>query len=133
MKIDCSITQNFMKEFSRMCKYMPNCRKCDMNLIGEYGSVCYEDCMSILQCERYMTDIQEIVQNWSDEHPQLTYLEDFKNKFPNFQYGDDEIIKHDSNYCVSVLYGSAPKMMTEQGHEYSCNGRCSLCWNQPIQ
>ena len=69
MKIDCSITQNFMKEFARMCKYMPNCGKCDMNLIGEYGSVCYEDCMSTLQCERYMTDIQEIVQDWSDEHP----------------------------------------------------------------
>lgn len=119
MKIDCSITKNFMKEFARMCKYMPNCGKCDMNLIGEYGSVCYEDCMSTLQCERYMSDIQEIVQNWSDEYPQLTYFEDLLSKYPDIEMQDERL----PGLCRKVLYRISCPAQTS----------CTDCWNQLIQ
>lgn len=119
MRIDCSITQNFMKEFARMCKYMPNCKKCDMNLIGKYGSVCYEDCMSTLQCERYMSNIQEIVQNWSDEHPQLTYLEDLRIKYPDVEMQDE----HFPGLCRKILYRTDCPARTS----------CTDCWNSMIQ
>jgi len=121
MKIDCTITQNFMKEFARMCKYMPDCGKCDMNLIGEYGSVCYEDCMSILQCERYMPDIQKIVQDWSNEHPQLTCLEVLLKQYPNVPLWDDVIPR----FCPGML---------GMNNAVACNyTTCLECWNQPIQ
>ena len=124
MKIDCSITQNFMKEFARMCKYMPNCGKCDMNLIGEYGSVCYEDCMSTLQCERYMTDIQEIVQTWSDLNPQRTYLTDFLEKYPNAALDSDGFPYEICPHTLGLIEVD------------ECDGdgsNCVSCWNQPIQ
>ena len=122
MRIDCSVTQNFMKEFSRMCKYLPNCKKCDMNLAGEFGTTCYEDCMSTLQCDGHMSDIQEIVQNWSDNHPQKTYLEDFKEKYPNAPLAEDGT----PTTCPKKIgFKNIP----------NCNEliRCVECWNQLMQ
>lgn len=120
MKIDCNITQNFMREFARMCKYMPNCRRCDMNLAGEYGSVCYEDCMSTLQCERYMPDIQEIVQNWSDNHHQKTYLEDFKEKYPNAPISPGTMPCPSNFGWINMC-------------DINIKTDCEDCWNQTIQ
>ena len=122
MRIDCSITQNFMKEFSRMCKYVPSCKKCDMNFVGEFGATCYEDCMSTLQCERHMSDIQKIVQNWSDEHPQRTFLNDFLEKYPNGKLSEDGTPK-----------GICPRTLGYSEDDACVGMSCLECWNQPIQ
>ncbi len=119
MRIDCSITQNFMKEFSRMCKYLPNCRKCGMNLVGEYGITCYEDCMSSLQGEHNTAIIQAIVQDWSDEHPQLTYLEDLLQKHPNAETHENGI----PGLCRKVLYQVRCPAETN----------CYDCWNETMK
>lgn len=124
MKTDCSITENYLKELDRMCSSFRFCNDCPVqDLEGE-------SCVEKLTHRPF--DNESIVQKWSDANPRKTYLEDFKSKFPNILRADSDICKNDSNYCVEILYGEAPKMRTEQGHEYSCNGRCNLCWNQPI-
>ena len=124
MRIDCSITQNFMKEFSRMCKYVSSCKKCDMNFVGEFGTTGYEDCMSTLQCEGHMSNIQKIVQNWSDEHPQKTFLSDFLEKYPNGKLSS-----------MGLPYELCPDRFgyEEKSDCFDGFGHCSKCWNKPME
>lgn len=81
-KIDCSVTVNFLKEWRRMC-------------LAEHAK-CNDECSfgickngEGLGCDVFvqkfpMTAI-EIVQRWSDEHPQKTRLDDLKEKYPNVE------------------------------------------------
>lgn len=125
MEIDCSKTDNFLREWKRMCE-SSNVR-CSQCAIMKSGN---KSCREIIVNDT--VNAEKIIQEWSDDHQRKTYLEDFKDKFPKTTESDDDITRADSKYCVSLLYGEAPKMMTENGHTYSCNGRCEKCWNQPM-
>ncbi len=84
MKIDCSITKNYLKEKARMTKncIISSCNNCPLSSINnseEYSCFDFEI--------KYTEMAIEIVQKWSDEHPQKTYKEDFFEKFPNAKKG----------------------------------------------
>lgn len=64
------------------------------------------------------------------EQGELTYLEDFMGKFPQAMV-DDKTFQ--SDYCVKMLYGNAPTISPNHGHNYKCNGMCDLCWNQIME
>ncbi len=73
-KIDCSVTVNFAREYSRMCKRM-ECNECPANPANNDTDY---DCERLLYS--YPEVAIEIVQKWSDEHPQKTRLDDLLEK-----------------------------------------------------
>lgn len=79
MKIDCSKTENYFIEKSRMtngCQYP--CTTCPLS---------YKNNGKKVSCSKLQDDFtkeaMEIVQKWSDEHERKTILEDFLEKYPN--------------------------------------------------
>lgn len=62
MKIDCSITENFLKEYRRMCDSYKNCDVCPLIKYRGNG----------LNCFRYFytnpREVIRIVQTWSDRN-----------------------------------------------------------------
>lgn len=83
-RIDCSDTVNFITEIDRMC----------------HNTICGDDCPVHMQarkdgasCGYYLSKHPEyavdIVQKWSDEHPQKTRLEDLLEKYPNVPRSGD--------------------------------------------
>ena len=119
MKIDCSITENYLKErgrMSNMCKQP--CSRCELNSMRKKynDDFCCE--LEITHCEEYKSMVQE----WSDAHPQKTYLEDFKEKFPNNI--------HDYEYLMRV---NCPYKLYGLKKEEKCNYLCVDCWNQIME
>ena len=116
MKVDCNITGNYLKEKGRMTYNCGiSCSDCPLILNGELEYEC-----TALQSFEPQKAI-EIVQKWSDEHPQKTYLEDFLEKYPNAQ-----IINGIPRFCPEFLGYKKP--------EKSCGiSECEDCWNKPLE
>ena len=119
--IDCSRTENYFIEKSRMTKQQKNeicklnCVDCPLNI---------ENNSTGLSCPyfemRYPKKAITLVQKWSDEHPQKTYLSEFLKKYPNALLNDNGLPK---SVCLYNLGLADCK-------EYR---NCVDCWNQPIE
>ena len=82
--IDCSKTMNYFIEKSRMIKQQKDgvckldCSDCHLSISNNGTSI---------SCSYFETGYPEkaiaIVQKWSDEHPQKTYLSEFLKNYPN--------------------------------------------------
>ncbi|WP_296151997.1 hypothetical protein [Ruminococcus sp.] len=107
--IDCSRTKNYLAEKQRMTKkHKPN------NGIGE-------PCFGLETL--YPEKVIAIVQKWSDEHPQKTYLSEFLKHYPNAPLGDG-----------GTPTGICPYELGLMGAGDCRNdGDCVKCWNQPIE
>lgn len=66
-----------------------------------------------------------IVQKWSDEHPQKTYLSEFLKHYPNA-----ELSHGVPNVCLKKLGAVSGCAKTKNGDLYIS---CYKCWNQPIE
>lgn len=79
--IDCSRTENFIKEKERLCQYYKDtgCTFCILN-----RNMSCDD--FIVQCPQKAI---EIVQKWSDKHPQRTLLTEFLERYPNVEMNSD--------------------------------------------
>ena len=62
----------------------------------------------------------EVVQRWSDEHPQKTYLTEFLRNYPDAKLND-----------AGVPDGICPYMLG-LNDTHDCKRSCIECWNQPI-
>lgn len=116
MKIDCSITENFLKEKNRMTKNCTiDCNDCCLyHLEDEYSCSC-------IKFERdYPKETIAAVQHWSDEHPQKTMLQDFLEKYPNAKKYDSGLPK-----CCPHMLGYTDKTCSDFMF-------CKECWNQPL-
>ena len=122
--IDCSKTENYFAEKRRMMKLTntgvckikcTNCPLSDKNN-GE-GRFCvdYES--------RYPERAIAIVQQWSDEHPQKTYLTELLKIFPNTPLNDDGTPK---GICLHELGATSLD-------NCEVDNACAKCWNQPIE
>lgn len=118
-KIDCNITENYLKEKARMCKYYDlDCDYCPM--IGEHNTS--------LNCHAFQhlhpTKAIEIVQDWSDENPVKTIKDDFLEKHPNARLHNDLPV-----VCI--------KSLGYIGQDYVCPSgtyaECKKCWNRPLE
>lgn len=125
--IDCSKTTNYFTEKQRMTKRTKkglcetSCSDCPLyneNNGTSEGLSC--GCLEMHYPEKAI----EIVQKWSDEHPQRTYLSELLKTFPNTQLNDS----------------GTPKEMCP--HELGLNeiedcgktdNACVKCWSQPIE
>ena len=121
--IDCSKTENYFNEKSRMTKRSANglcklgCSNCPLCSINNNKG---QSCTAFEMF--YPEKAIEIVQRWSDEHPQKTYLTEFLEIFPNTLLEDNGT----PNFCPYHL-GLMNKDDCRKYHD------CVECWNQPIE
>ncbi len=121
--IDCTKTEQYFAEKQRMVKLQTgevceiSCEECPLSSMnnGE-GIVCsdFETC--------YPEKAIAIMQKWSDEHPQKTYLSELLKNHPNTLLNDDGT----PTFC--------PYRLGLMGAD-DCrkDGNCVKCWNQPIE
>lgn len=123
--IDCSKTENYFAEKLRMTKRTRRqgckikCSECPLSSQNNGTS----DSMSCITFEMYHPEKAiVIVQKWSDEHSQRTYLSEFLKNYPNAPLEDDGA----PEICLSSLgltnYNGCRNGIT-----------CLECWNQPIE
>lgn len=109
MKIDCTITKNYLKETQRMC---------------DYYSDCLEGCPAINFCKgtiHHDTSLELIIQAWSDSHPLKTYLEEMLEKHKNVPLSESGT----PNFCPSQIGYSEI--------DYCRTDGCMECWSRTIQ
>lgn len=125
LKMDCNKTINFLAELNRLCTLRTRCVADEAN---------EEQCPLLGRCENALTKIciedatklVEIVQKWSDEHPNKTYAQDFFEKFPKAQSNSDGTPLF---VCRKRIYGGIPPK--SEGCDYT--GACKNCWNKPME
>lgn len=127
--IDCSRTENYFAEKQRMTKkHKPNA--------GEY--ICELDCLDCPLSHsnngigepcfgletHYPEKVIAIVQKWSNEHPQKTYLSEFLKNYPNAEL----------NRNGTPKWLLCPHQLGLKDID-SCkiDNACVKCWNQPIE
>lgn len=121
--IDCSKTENYLAEKKRMTKITSTgvckitCANCPLSEKNNgKGRLCVDYEM------HYPEKAIAIVQKWSDEHPQKTYLSESLKNHPNVMLNDDRT----PTFC--------PYRLGLMGADYCRNdGDCVKCWNQPIE
>lgn len=120
--IDCSKTENYFAERRRMIKEHKyvcelNCADCPLNWSKNGMDI---------SCSKLETNFPEkaiaIVQKWSDEHPQKTYLNEFLKHYPNVKLLGDGTPKC---LCPHQL---GLKDIDDCRKHYTC----AECWNQPM-
>lgn len=122
--IDCSKTENYLIEKLRMTKRAKSgiCKiKCsDCPLCSKNNGI--SKFISCISFEMYHPEKAiEIVQRWSDEHPQRTYLSEFLEHYPNVQLYDTGLPKGVCPYNLGLTDID------------DCDNNCVKCWNQPIE
>lgn len=122
--IDCSKTMNYFVEKQRMAKQQKDgiceldCADCPLSIDNNGTNT---------ECSYFETIYPEraiaIVQKWSDEHPQKTYLLELLEKYPNVLLNDD-----------GTPEGMCPHQLGLKDSIADCKigYDCVACWNQPI-
>lgn len=123
--IDCSRTKNYFAEKQRMTKKKElsdvtytcklDCTKCPLSCSNNGTGI---SCTNLEMS--YPEKAIAIIQNWSDEHPQKTYLSEFLKNYPNAPLGDG-----------GTPTGICPYELGLMGAD-DCrkDGNCVKCWNQ---
>ena len=114
-------TTNYFAERRRMAKQQKDgiceldCIDCPLSIMNNGTNVPCADFDKL-----YPEKAIAIVQRWSDEHPQKTYLSEFLKNYPNAPLGDEGT----PDVCPDKLGLTDIKK--------PCFGDCVECWNQPI-
>lgn len=109
----------FIKEYQRMCA-KESCHNCPA-----FQNVAFGDCDLDTKDPEGLVNI---VQQWSQPHPQKTMMQDFFEKFPNAPKDEKE--------------GGVPKLVCPKQLGYTdikedcielfdCD--CLKCWNRPLE
>lgn len=119
--IDCSKTKNYFLEKQRMIKKHKyicefECADCPLHWSKNGKSI---PCTKLEKS--YPDKAIAIMQKWSDEHPQKTYLSEFLKNYPNAPLAD--------NGTPDVC----PDRLGLTDIKKPCFGDCVECWNQPIE
>lgn len=119
--IDCNITTNYLTERDRMTQKGKLCEVC----YGTECPLCAKNNGVGIACVELESSYPEkaisIVQRWSDEHPQRTYLSEFLEHYPNASLHDDGT----PHLYPSDLGWNDSRKCREQSN-------CVECWSQII-
>lgn len=119
--LDCSITENYLKEKGRMTDECICCGSCPFNLSNNKRGI------SCARFEvRFTYQSIQIVQKWSDEHPLKTNLTEVLKAFPNTDLSMNSENPGCPDFCPSNLG------LKDTGRD-NCSIDCSECWNMPIK
>lgn len=123
--IDCSKTKNYLSEQARMTKSSDvgvcriSCNHCPLSRFNNGEEMlCTE--LELTHPEKAI----EIVQRWSDEHPQKTCLTELLEKYPNVLLNDD-----------GTPEGICPHQLGLKSSIVDCKKSydCVKCWSQIIE
>lgn len=124
--IDCSKTENYFIEKMRMTKRTRGegckikCSECPLSSQNNGTS----DSMSCITFEMYYPQRAiSIVQQWSDEHQQKTFVTEFLKHYPNIQLNNHGIPKWICPFNLGLM----------SRNDCRKNRNCVECWNQPIE
>lgn len=117
--IDCTKTANYFAEKRRMIKKHKyvcelNCADCPLGWSKNGKGISCETLE-----KSYPEQAISIIQKWSDENPQRTYLTEFLRHYPNAQLNDKGL----PLICPHLL-----GLMRRE----DCGADCIKCWNQVI-
>lgn len=138
--VDCNITANYFAEKRRMTQLSTGgmceigCGKCPLGCNNNGKG---EEC-TVLEM-LYPKKAIEIVQKWSDEHPQKTYLTEFLKNYPNAQLRTELLYSQLEAVEAGIISPEIPKcicpyhlgLMSRDDCRQDHN--CVKCWNQPIE
>lgn len=128
--IDCSKTENYFNEKLRMTKKHKlnggayicelKCTECPLSSQnnGTADGIWCSDFETL-----YPEKAVAIVQKWSDEHPQRTYLSEFLKNYPNAPLGDDGTPEIICPHHVGL----------KDIEDCGIDPNCVECWNQPVE
>lgn len=140
--VDCSKTENYFAEKLRMTKRTREegckikCSECPLSCQNN-GTSEFTSCITFEML--YPEKAIEIVQRWSDEHPQRTYLSEFLKNYPKAQlrtvllYSQLEAVK------AGIISPEIPKCICPyhlglmSSDDCRKDHNCVKCWNQPIE
>lgn len=123
--LDCMKTENYFAEKKRMIKRAGigvcriKCEDCPLGITNNGMNVLCSELETL-----YPEKAIEIVQKWSDTHPQRTYLSVLLTHFPKIELSDAGIPKW---ICPHEL---GLDEIEDCGGTDIC---CAECWNQPIK
>ena len=100
----------FIKEYQRMCE-KESCHNCPA-----FGNNVLSDCDL---CTKSPEKLVQIVEQWSQDHPQKTMMQDFFEKFPNAPKHKNGCPKT----CPNNIYNCKP----------ICTNECVKCWSRPLE
>lgn len=123
--IDCSKTENYFAEKARMTKKdkLGRCKLyCGECLLSNKNNGTSENLLCGAFEAIYPEKAISIIQKWSDEHPQRTYLSEFLKHYPNAILDES-----------GVPDGVIPCDLGVKERDDSCYYNCVKCWNQPIE
>lgn len=114
--IDCKITENYFNEKARMTKRCElGCSNCPLNKDKILSCIAFQ----MLYPEKAIA----IVQKWSDEHPQKTFLSELLKNYPNIPLCCDGIPDGICPYDLGLM----------SIDDCRKDGNCVRCWNQPVE
>lgn len=120
--IDCMKTENYFAEKKRMIKRAGigvcriKCEDCPLGITNNGMNVLCSELETL-----YPEKAIEIIQEWSNAHPQRTYLSVFLEHYPNVQLYDTGLPKGVCPYNLGLTDID------------DCDNNCVKCWNQPIK
>ena len=128
--IDCSRAKTFLKEWKRLCRSYEDCTTCELDNCELNNAISGVSCNDfVLQNPQKAI---ELVQRWSNEHPQRTLLTEFLKNYPNAKMNDDGF-PSDIVPCSLGLIERKDICKNRCLYFYD-NGRpCYDCWNTPIK
>lgn len=119
--IDCNITTNYLTERYRMTQKGKLCEMC----YGTECPLCAKNNGVGIACVNFESSYPEkaiqIVQQWSNAHPQRTYLSVFLEHYPNVQLYDTGLPKGVCPYNLGLTDID------------DCDNNCAKCWHQIIE
>lgn len=124
--IDCSKTENYFAEKQRMTKKHKlnhggyacklNCADCPLSHLNNGSTMLCSDFETI-----YPEKAVAIIQKWSDEHPQKTFVTEFLKNYPHAVVNGDGIPNSVCPYDLGLM------------NKHDCRKTCIECWNQAIE
>lgn len=120
--IDCSKTINYFIEKSRMIKQQKDgvckldCSDCPLSHLNNGSTMLCSDFEKI-----YPERAVAIVQKWSDEHSQKTFVTEFLKNYPHAVVNGDGIPDSVCPYDLGLT------------NKHDCRKTCIECWNQPVE
>lgn len=119
--MDCKKTTEFFSEVKRLCDSRVACEGTEHNEQCPFFKYCRLNGLSATEIEKAV----DVLQEWSNEHPKKTYVQDFFEKFPNAP--KDRLTKREyPGACRNLIYGGGcPKIESR----IDC---CYECWNEPM-
>lgn len=104
----------FLKEYRRMCEMHDSyCSGCPISKFKNYT------CRIVLK--DHPEEVIAMVQEWADEHPKKTMLQDFFEKYPNAprRTSGEPLV--------------CPESLGYRPEDTGCHAGCDECWNRPLE